>query len=126
MSRDRGRASGLRVTTPPFARSISFSLVSQRLHRIEAGGEVSGDERGERADQKRADANDPDILRHDLRGKFGELVDFAREDLDVQGRGQPTCEFVAVTDQRHAETKTGEGAEQSNHGPLAEKNPNDL
>ena len=37
------------------------SLVAQRFNRIETGREISGNERGKRADKKRADANDRNV-----------------------------------------------------------------
>ena len=36
------------------------------------------------------------------------------------------AEFVAITNQGHAESEAGEGAEKSDHGALTKKNPNDL
>src|ERR1700730_2453884 len=121
-----GKANGRAVTITFFARSRVFlqavtialwavknrtahraaartSLVPQRLHRIEARGKISGDQRSQRANQKCADTDDGYVLRHDLRGNFRELVDFARKNFDVQCRCKPMTEFVAITNQCHAE-----------------------
>ena len=81
------------------SRSRGYRLfVAQRFNRIETGGEVRGNERGNRADEKCANTNDGDISRDDFRGDRRKLIDFAREDLDVQGRCEPVAELVAVTD----------------------------
>src|ERR1043166_5627573 len=105
----------------------AFSLfVAQRFYRIEARREVSGDQSGERTNQKRADADDRDVMGHNLRGDLGKLVDLARENFDVQRAREPVAELVAVANQRHPERETGKGAERADHGPLAEKYPNDL
>src|SRR3981081_799626 len=74
------------------------SLVAQRFNRIETGGEVRRNERGNRADEKCANTNDSDISRDDFRGNRRKLIDFARKDLDVQCRCEPVAEFIAVTD----------------------------
>src|ERR1700720_823549 len=73
-------------------------FVAQGLNRIETGGEVRGNKRGDRADEKCANTNDSDISRDDFRGDRRKLINFAREDLDVQGRCEPVTELVAVTD----------------------------
>src|SRR5947207_3804642 len=101
-------------------------LVAQGFYRVETRGEVSGDQSGERTNQKSADADDGHILRHDLRRDFGELVDFTRKNFDVQGRGQPVAEFVAVTNQGHAEPETSQGAEGPDDRALTKKDPDDL
>src|SRR6266446_7177678 len=104
----------------------SSLFVTQRLHWIEAGGKISGDQCGKRANQKRADANDRDVLRDDLGWNRRELIDFTRENLDVQCRSQPVAEFVAVANEGHAQSEAGECSEESDHGSLTEKDPNDL
>src|ERR1700730_13552821 len=93
MLQDRARVNGREVTITRFGLSIFLLLLAQCFDRMEASGKVGGDERGERANEKRADANDPDILRHNLRGDLGELVNFAWKNLDVQCRGEPMAEF---------------------------------
>src|ERR1700736_2184621 len=90
----RSRISCKRVTIALWAvknrtahRAVAIALlVPQRLHRIEARGKISGDQRSQRANQKCADTDDGYVLRHDLRGNFRELVDFARKNFDVQCR----------------------------------------
>src|SRR6266446_640559 len=105
---------------------LQTSLIPQRLHRIEARGKISGDQRRQRADQKCADTNDGYVLRHDLRRNFRELVDFARKNFDVQCRCKPMTEFVAITNQCHAEPEASECSEEADDGALSEKNPDDL
>src|SRR4051812_35935230 len=60
----------LRVSTRTPCRLVK----TQRLHRVEPRRQVRRDERRERADEKRAHANDDDIARYDLRGDFRELI----------------------------------------------------
>src|SRR5262249_12514945 len=43
-----------------------------------------------------------------------------------QRRGQPMAEFVAVTNQSHAEPEASKRSKQADHGSLTEENPNDL
>ena len=43
------------------------SLVTQRFNRVEAGREISGNQRGKRADKKRADANNGNVPWNDFR-----------------------------------------------------------
>src|ERR1700745_706320 len=101
-------------------------LVAQRFHRIEARGEVGRNQRGNRADEKCADANNGDVARYDFRRNGRKLIDFARENLDVQSRGEPVTEFIAVTYQRHSEPQTRNSSKKTNDRPLTEKNPDDL
>src|SRR5882757_9813360 len=86
------------------AERLLMLFVAQRFHRIEPGREISRNERGQRANQKRADTDDPDILGYDLRRNLRKLVNLTREDFDVQGRGEPPGDSIAITDQGHAET----------------------
>src|SRR6266436_6416199 len=94
-------------------------LVAKRLYRIEPGGEVGRNKRGERATQERADEDNYDVLGDDLGGNLRELVNFARKNFDVQRGREPVSEFVAVANQRHAEAQASQRSKKSDHGPLS-------
>ena len=61
-----------------------YLFVSQCFHRIEACREISGNQRGKRADKKRADADNGYVPRNHFCRDRGKLIDLARKDLDVQ------------------------------------------
>src|SRR3954463_13688484 len=75
---------------------------AQRLYGIEARGEVGRDQRGERTDDERNDADLRDVARDDFCGDLRELVDLPREHLDAECVCEPLAEFIAVANQRHA------------------------
>src|SRR5437762_622753 len=77
--------------------SASTSLVAQGFHRIQTSGEIGRNQCGKRTDEKGADTNDRNVSRDDFRRYGRKLIDFARENLDVQRRCQPMAEFVPVT-----------------------------
>src|SRR5471032_3249465 len=101
-------------------RRYSESLVAQCRDRIEARGAIRGNEREDPANHKGADANNGDIPRHNFRRNFRELVNLSRKDWDVERARQPLAEFVSVTDQRHAQAKTGQRSKNSHDDTLTE------
>src|SRR5207247_8851404 len=101
-------------------------LGAERVRRIETRGKVGRDKCGKRTNEKRADADDGDISRDDFGRNRRKLIDFARENLDVQCRSEPVTEFVAVTNQRHPESQTRKRSKETDNCPLAKKNPDDL
>src|SRR5262245_50803710 len=100
------------------ASAATILLVTKRFDRIEPRGEIRGDQRRKRTDQKGADTNDSDVVRNDFGRDRRKLIDFAREDLDVQRRCQPATELVAVTDQRHPEPQPGDRSKKANNCSL--------
>jgi len=63
--------------------SSTTSLVTKRFHWIEPRREVGRDQSRERTDQKCTDTDDSDVVRNDFGRDRRELINLARENLDV-------------------------------------------
>src|SRR6266850_2208003 len=63
---------------------------------------------------------------NDFRRDRRELIDFARENLDVQRRCQPATELVAVTDQRHSKAQASDRSKKADNCSLTKEHPDNL
>src|ERR1700730_2886869 len=112
---------GLLTSTPAPA-----LLISQRFYRIEACGEIGGNEGRNRADQKAAHANNQHISRHNFGRNFSKLVYGSRKKFDVKRCSQKIAELISVLDQSDTAAKTDQSPEKSNDHALGQENPHDL
>ena len=108
------------------AKRNDVSFRAQRLHGIEPRGEISGNQRGERADDERADANPGDVAGHDLRGNFGELIDARGKDFDAKGPREPAAELIPETHQPQSRAQSDHIAKKSHDHALRQEDPDNL